>query len=154
MVFVRYKTVKGHRYYQLVRNYREDGNHRQEVLCHLGPHDSIDAAIEAERRRIAPELEPYEWAASYARERLATAEEGLAELSPLYGPVLDEAEARQIEAELSPDRYDGESYDRWLHANYSHGYHEAKRDLASYEAFIAARRARLDKLLDAQEKYF
>jgi hypothetical protein len=67
IAFLRYKTVKGHRYYQLVRNYREDGVHRQEVLCHLGPHDSIDAAIAAERRRIAPRLEYYESLADLRR---------------------------------------------------------------------------------------
>jgi len=48
-VFVRCKKVKGNTYYQLVRNYREDGKHRQKVLCHLGRHRSLEAAIAAER---------------------------------------------------------------------------------------------------------
>jgi hypothetical protein len=75
MVFVRYKTVKGRRYYQLARNFRENGAHRQEVICHLGPHRSIDAAIEAEQRKIAADLESYESRASYWREQLARLEE-------------------------------------------------------------------------------
>ena len=53
MAFVRYKEVNGKRYYQLVRNYRERGKHRQEVLCHLGVHDSLEKAIEHETRKEA-----------------------------------------------------------------------------------------------------
>jgi hypothetical protein len=48
-VFVRRKKVKGNTYYQLVRNVREDGKHKQQFLCHLGPHKSLEAAIAAER---------------------------------------------------------------------------------------------------------
>lgn len=53
MAFVRYKIVDGRKYYQLVRNYREAGRHRQEVLCHLGTNDSIGAAIEEASREEA-----------------------------------------------------------------------------------------------------
>ena len=50
MAFIPRKKVHGYEYYQAVRNYREsNGKHRQEVLCHLGKHDSLDAAIVAER---------------------------------------------------------------------------------------------------------
>lgn len=49
MAFVRFKTVKGKRYYQVVRNYREDGKHKQEVLCHLGLYKTIDEAIDHHR---------------------------------------------------------------------------------------------------------
>jgi DNA-binding XRE family transcriptional regulator len=42
----------GKHYYQLVRNYREGGKHRQEVLCHLGVHDSIEAAIADKQRQV------------------------------------------------------------------------------------------------------
>jgi hypothetical protein len=45
MAFVRYKTVKGRKYYQYVRNYREGGRHKQEVLCHLGRYRSLEDAI-------------------------------------------------------------------------------------------------------------
>jgi hypothetical protein len=48
-VFVRRKKVKGNTYYQLVRNYREDGKHKQQFLCHLGRYKSLEAAIAAER---------------------------------------------------------------------------------------------------------
>lgn len=46
LAFVRYKKVNGKKYYQLVRNYRENGKHKQEVLYHLGPqYDSLEAVI-------------------------------------------------------------------------------------------------------------
>jgi hypothetical protein len=48
-VFVRRKKVKGNIYYQLVRSIREDGKHRQKILCHLGRHKSLEASIAAER---------------------------------------------------------------------------------------------------------
>ncbi len=52
MAFVRSKTVGGNEYYQLVRNYREEGKHRQEVIKHLGKHRSLREAIEAKQREI------------------------------------------------------------------------------------------------------
>ncbi len=53
MAFIRRKKVHGHNYYQAVRNYRDkNGKHRQEVLCHLGVHSSLDAAIDAKRKRV------------------------------------------------------------------------------------------------------
>jgi len=52
LAFIRHKKVHGHKYYQAVRNYRDkDGTHRQEVLCHLGVHSSLEAAIDAERKK-------------------------------------------------------------------------------------------------------
>ena len=45
--------VKGRKYYQVVRNYRENGKHRQQVLCHLGQHKSLDEAIEHERSMLS-----------------------------------------------------------------------------------------------------
>jgi hypothetical protein len=53
LAFIRHKKVHGHKYYQAVRNYRDkNGKHRQEVLCHLGVHSSLDAAIDSERKRV------------------------------------------------------------------------------------------------------
>src|SRR5215203_6365650 len=50
VAFIRHKKVHGYVYYQAVRNYRDShGEHRQEVLCHLGKHNCLDAAIAAER---------------------------------------------------------------------------------------------------------
>lgn len=56
MAFVRYKMVKGCKYYQLVRNYRENGKHRQQVRCHLGQHESLDAAIDYEKSMVSHHL--------------------------------------------------------------------------------------------------
>ena len=53
MAFVRRKKSGGKHYFQLVRNYREGGKHRQKVLCHLGTHDSVEAAIEGAKQKIA-----------------------------------------------------------------------------------------------------
>ncbi len=53
MAFIRRKKVHGYTYHQAVRNYRDrDGKHRQEVLCHLGVHSSLEAAIDAERKKV------------------------------------------------------------------------------------------------------
>jgi hypothetical protein len=57
MAFVRTKKVKPkdsyktYTYYQVVRNYRERGKHRQEVIRHLGKHPTVGAAIEALRQK-------------------------------------------------------------------------------------------------------
>ena len=64
MTYIRKKTIRkangaGERYtyYQVVRGYREDGKVKQEVVAHLGKHDSVEKAIE--------ELE--HWAAAYQK---------------------------------------------------------------------------------------
>src|ERR671921_2580720 len=82
MAFVRRKKMGGKHYYQLVRNYREGGKHRQEVLCHLGVHDSIEAAIADKQRQVVHHEE-----AAAAREEEAHRIE--AHLKGQYG---DEAE--------------------------------------------------------------
>jgi hypothetical protein len=60
LAFVRRKNVHGYTYYQLVRNYSEGGEHRQEMLEHLGHHDSLEAAILAEDRKVVSDLASYE----------------------------------------------------------------------------------------------
>jgi hypothetical protein len=149
MAFIRYKTVKGRRYYQLVHNFRENGVHCQEVLCHFGPHDSIDAAIEAERRRIAPALEYYEALASKWRSTAAYKEMEMEELGFLE--ITDEAEAQRKSDELWNNPEDREE---WRRAYHSLALHEARAKAASNEDLAAARRARLDKLLKAKARYF
>jgi hypothetical protein len=58
VAFVRPKKVNGYEYYQVVRNYRdEDGKHQQEVLDHLGVHDSIEATIAFRRKKAESHLE-------------------------------------------------------------------------------------------------
>jgi hypothetical protein len=53
VAFIRPKQVHGYTYYQAVRNYRDrDGKHRQQVLCHLGVHSSLEAAIDAKRTKV------------------------------------------------------------------------------------------------------
>jgi hypothetical protein len=56
VAFVRSKQVTRkdsdhtYRYYQVVRNYREKGKHRQEFIRHLGEHPTVEAAIAAEQQ--------------------------------------------------------------------------------------------------------
>ena len=69
MAFVRHKTVKGKKYYQYVRNYREGGKHKQQVLCHLGTHDSLAGAIDYEKQSM---LESLEAASSWEEEANST----------------------------------------------------------------------------------
>jgi hypothetical protein len=53
VAFIRSKKVHGYHYYQAVRNYRDrEGKHRQEVLCHLGVHSSLEATIAAEQEEV------------------------------------------------------------------------------------------------------
>jgi hypothetical protein len=53
VAFIRRKKVHEYEYYQVVRNYRgRDGKHRQEVLCHLGVHSSLESAIAAAREKV------------------------------------------------------------------------------------------------------
>jgi len=54
MAFVRYKVVKGKKYYQWVSNYRENGKHKQKVLYHLGPNTPTpEAKISEEKKQLA-----------------------------------------------------------------------------------------------------
>jgi hypothetical protein len=90
MVFVRRKKMHGKHYYQLVRNYREAGKHRQKVLCHLGVHDSIEAAIADTQRQV----DHYEKEAASREEKAHRIE---ADLKEPYGneyEIIDEHQAR------------------------------------------------------------
>lgn len=93
MAFVRSKTVKGNRYYQLVRNRREGGKHRQEVLDHFGQSGSLEAAIEDAREQAAFHQEE----AAYWSER---AEEAEAKLLARYGDVLRDKLPRPLTKEV------------------------------------------------------
>jgi len=42
VAFVRYKTVDGNRYYQIVHNHRENGKLCLQVLDHLGRSPSLE----------------------------------------------------------------------------------------------------------------
>lgn len=71
MAFVRSKKVNGNEYFQVVRNYREGGKHKQEVLHHLGLHRSVEEAIEYRRHQLEAHLRI---AASFEEEAEATKE--------------------------------------------------------------------------------
>jgi hypothetical protein len=82
VAFIRRKKMRGYEYHQVVRNYRdEDGKHRQEVLDHLGVHDSIEAAIAFRRKKVASHL-------GYAKALTKRVEDYKAELQELYSDDL------------------------------------------------------------------
>ena len=90
MAFVRRKKMHGNYYYQLVRNYREGGKHRQEVLCHLGVHNTVGAAIEDVRQQLV-------FHQNEAASRDEEAHRIEAQLKTLYGDeveIYEEDEAR------------------------------------------------------------
>ncbi len=58
MAFIRTKVVKGHKYYQLVENYRDkerNGKHRQRVIHHLGKYVSVEQKLRTLRTKEAGE---------------------------------------------------------------------------------------------------
>jgi hypothetical protein len=166
MAFVRRKKMHGKHYYQLVRNYREGGRHRQQVLCHLGIHDSVEGAIEGARRRAAhyrdAAADKYKEADLVRRELQANghAVEGI------YN-IHSRREAREAVQELrwvEPIRYyyrdeeewerDKEEWDADMRvAQRRLDYQEALRDAEHNERRRSQQRERLNKLLECQQKY-
>jgi hypothetical protein len=56
MAYVRKKKIRGNNgktytYHQLVRGYREDGKVKQEVVAHLGRHETPEAALDCWQKR-------------------------------------------------------------------------------------------------------
>lgn len=168
MAFVRHKKVKGHKYYQLVRNYREQGKHCQEVLWHLGLHDSLEEAILAEKRKLDPISAGETYWLDRANEELQNAKRHY----HLHGQgveLLDASDAHRRWQELHeqyeaaqhlPDREN--AWDRVYGSRgaevilirCSLGYHWAK-DKAEYyrEWYEEERQARLDRMLELMDKY-
>jgi hypothetical protein len=110
MAFVRHKTVKGRKYYQYVRNYREGGQHKQEVLYHLGRHDSLDSAIHYEKQMMLQH-----WVASGSWEKEASSAKSY--LHEFYGDELGGKIPKSYEA-LSRWELFQEDFDRrtgWLY---------------------------------------
>jgi hypothetical protein len=155
----------------LVRNDRVGGKHRQEVLAHLGHHDSLEAAILAEDRKVASDLAHYDKLMSYY---LDEAEDTRRSAQRVYesdyhrvGQVElldhDEAYSRRFvldqqyeEARRSGDSEAGDRiYGSWEAAlvRYSVGYHRAKEDAAYYEECARDCQARLDRLLRVMNEY-
>jgi DNA-binding XRE family transcriptional regulator len=171
MVFVRRKKTGGKHYYQLVRNDRVAGKHRQKVLCHLGVHDSIEAAIADTQRQVAH----YEKEAASKEEEAHRKE---AELKELYGDDVEILDARQVRLKLywllrlhnprymiphyTPPYFDEPDWDQmeeeWdmdmQEVGLSIDYHDAMRDAEWYRVRTTRTRDRLDKLLEGQRKYF
>jgi DNA-binding XRE family transcriptional regulator len=161
--------MHGKHYYQLVRNYREGGKHRQKVLCHLGVHDSIEAAIaDAQQQVVHFEKE--------AASRVEKAHRIEAELKDRYGDeyeVMDEHQARyeltllfrndpryQI-PHYTPYYYDEPDWDQmredWdmdmQEVGLNIAYYEAMRGAEGYRVRTTRARDRLNKLLECQRKY-
>src|SRR5215208_1763870 len=149
MAFVRSKkTPKGKVYYQLVRNYREQGVHRQKVLAHLGTHDTLEGAIEHKKQeeadlRVAADTWS-EKAESRKKYLLAT-----------YGAELGNAIPDEWRAEFRWRDLDREYYrEYWQHwdmdqeerlrwiKSWTHKWEMYERILYYYEALGWARRAR------------
>ena len=134
MAFIRHKNVRGYTYYQLVHNYTEGGKHRQEVLAHLGTHDSLEAAILAEDSKVTPERAYYERLVSY---------------------YLDEAEyVRRGAQHLYESDYHlaGPAVEMML-VKLSDRYHSLERSAAHYNQRIHDCQARLDRLLGLMDEY-
>ena len=100
MAYVRAKRIhrndKTYTYYQVVRGYREDGTVKQEVLAHLGPHETPEAALAYWQQRAKwhrDQARNYQHAAQYIREgRAASPYYGarrIKRLVPRYGTALD-----------------------------------------------------------------
>jgi hypothetical protein len=172
LAFVRPKRVRGYTYYQLVRNYREEGKHRQEVLAHLGHHDTLEAAILAEERKVADDLPYYESRVAYWQDRSASALLGLKNYQHLHGPygqqveILDADEAYSrlevLEEEYEEALRSGDSAEAWdrVYGSWdSHRvigsvhYHKAKYEVEIYEWCVSDCQARLDRLLGLMEEY-
>jgi hypothetical protein len=151
-VFVRRKKVKGNTYYQLVRNYREDGKHKQQFLCHLGRYKSLEAAIVAER----------ELAEHHERAAATHSEE-----AQYFKKVCLEEYAEEIEEMGGHFPSRRQAYLRWRAFPGGHTWqeeyelyslideHHYHRNIVRLEEKrAAAHRTQLNKFLECQRKYF
>src|SRR5215208_1392255 len=114
MVFVRRKKKHGKHYYQLVRNDRVAGKHRQKVLCHLGVHDSIEAAIADTQRQV----DHYEKEAASKEEEAHRIE---AEWKAIHGDEVEIFNARQVRFKLNNLRWHNP---RYMIPHYTPAYYE------------------------------
>jgi hypothetical protein len=145
-VFVRRKKVKGNIYYQLVRNYREDGKHKQQMLCHLGRYKSLEAAIATERKLA----EHHEQQASYWS----------AEAQLIKDIYLDEY-ADQISGDF-PSRL--QAYLRWRASSKTldeyermelvDEHHDYGDQADQHRKWATAHKDRLNKFLVCKRRYF
>jgi hypothetical protein len=170
LAFVRPKNVRGYTYYQFVRNDRVEGKHRQEVLAHLGPHDSLEAAILDEDSKVASDLAHYDRRISFY---LNEAETIWRQAKRIYqsdyqkaGQVVelldpDEAYSRRQQYEKARRSGDSEEegWDRVFDSPElvlimrSIQHHKAKEAAAYYEKLASDCQARLDRLLRLMNEY-
>ena len=158
MAFVRYKDVGGRRYYQLVRNYRENGRHRQEVLYHLGKYSTLDEAIGAERRmeiRLQDEL-----ARSY-RQAARLREKILHNRRERFGNEIPSIEeARNIRKKALELYKEGKSSEDLRIARLEEQLAENIREYYVQQRFVSMEsdiiesiQKKIDELLDLKQKY-
>jgi phage shock protein A len=171
VAFLRRKNVRGYTYYQLVRNYREEGKHRQEVLEHLGRHDSLEGAILAEERKVTRILKSYQTTIAYWQNKAEIARQNAKRYYYLHGQgveVLDASDAYARRRELN-EQYEAvrrssgleEAWDRVYKPREAEltliqssiAYHDSKDNAAYYEEKAEECRARLDRLLELMDKY-
>ena len=168
MAWIRRKPVKEYEYFQVVHNFYEDGKVRQKVLCHLGRHSSIEAAIKHEKRQEAFErknaahwkTEAEEWSEylhtppvtptlskEKARQKYQNLERKRQKLARdhRYG-LLSRKEADAIWEKLKPE-YDS-SGALWHH------YYDFIDKARAHEKQADRAQAKLNKLLAIQQEYF
>jgi hypothetical protein len=173
LAFVRSKKVNGYTYYQLVRNDRVGGEPRQKVLKHLGPHDTLEAAILAEDRKVTPELARYDHLRSYCLDKAEDIRRSAQRMHQTdyhrAGHVVelldhDEAYSRErvLAQQYEAAKHSGDSegawdrvYGSWEAAlvRFSIDYDKAKEDAAYYEECARECQARLDELLMLMSEY-
>ena len=164
MAFIRYKTVKGKRYYQVVRNYREDGQHRQEVLAHLGVHDSIEAAMASVHRKLKTHSEQTKRLSKRAEDAEANLRESYMD-HDYFGEIPSEEQAHEDYEDLLYEWHHADAYYDGFHhteeilfqlqrAHRTISYHELLSDIRE-EARLARRwQQKLDALRDIQTTCF
>jgi hypothetical protein len=167
MAFVRYKVVDGKKYYQFVRNYREGGKHRQEVIYHLGGFPSVPDAIAA-KMRTKRELE----SAAYECQRLAAENTKKIHSHPLFDDMLDgKIPPPKDENTMRHARLDERNDLRWSWRDQEEeqrfaslnkefellnlilAYHDLREDAADYEHQAILLQAEIEKLLQIEAKY-
>ncbi len=170
MAFVREKEVrkgaKRYTYYQVVRNYRERGRHRQKVLLHLGKHPSVSSAIEARRKEQAGIK-----AIAYERFKFAErVKKNLLQHNPTeLRKELPDLEEARVRAEKASKIYE-EYFDLPLHERsgqrryelesskntwaYVVHYHNVMEEAMRYEDWATELQSEIDKLLEIKNVYF
>jgi len=167
LAFVRRKKMDGKHYYQLVRNYREGGRHRQKVLCHLGVHQSVGGAIAGAKQQIAFHDE---LASSKGKE----AERIKTRIQDAYGDEVTIYDKDYAEERLQRLRWQDpyssvwyrvqigeESWNLWRDewevekqlVDWCVDYHRAREDSEVNELRAVRCRAKLNKLRECQQKY-